>query len=68
MISRAKLRGKPLDKNCHTAHRTSGEYGAEYDRIFCLGLGDKRTDELLEKCIKCKAYVGNATPLKCGAK
>ena len=64
MITRAELRGKRLDKDCYDAHRTSGEYGKEDERIFCYGLADKRNDELLEKCVECKAYVGNAEPLR----
>ena len=66
-ITRSDLRGKPLDKDCHSAHRTSGEYGKDDNRIFCFGLADKRNDELLKKCIECKAHVLNAEPLKGGA-
>lgn len=50
MISRAKLRGKPLDRDCQTANRTSGEYGPDDDRVFCYGLADARNDELLDNC------------------
>lgn len=62
MISRAKLRGKELDKGCKTAHTTSHEYGLDDDRVFCYGLVDYSTDELIEKCKNCKALAYNATP------
>lgn len=62
MISRAKLRGKELDKDCKTAHTTSHEYGLDDDRVFCYGLVDYSTDELIEKCKNCKALAYNATP------
>lgn len=62
MISRAKLRGKVLDKDCKTAHTTSHEYGLEDDRAFCYGLVDLSNDELLEKCKICKAYIDNSEP------
>lgn len=64
MISRAKLRGKVLDKDCKTAHTTSHEYGLEDDRVFCYGLVDCSTDDLIEKCRNCKALAYNATPLE----
>ena len=62
MISRAKLRGKELDNDCKTAHITSHEYGLDDDRVFCYGLVDYSTDELIEKCKNCKALVYNAAP------
>jgi hypothetical protein len=62
MISRAKLRGKELDKDCKTSNTTSHEYGLDDDRVFCYGLVDYSTDELIEKCKNCKALVYNATP------
>lgn len=64
MISRAKLRGKELDNDCKTAHTTSHEYGLDDDRVFCYGLIDYSTDELIEKCKNCKALAYNATPLE----
>ena len=57
MISRKKLRGKGLDKDCKTAHTTSHEYGLDDDRVFCYGLGDPSTDEPLEKCKMCNAFI-----------
>ena len=32
MISREKLRGKPLDSDCKQAHRTTHEYGMETEK------------------------------------
>lgn len=62
MISRAKLRGKKLDKDCKRAYTSSHEYGSDDDRVFCYGLVDHSTDELIEKCQNCKALVWNAAP------
>lgn len=39
-VSRAQLRGQPLDPVCKRAKTTSGEYGAEDKRVFCYGMGD----------------------------
>lgn len=64
MIDRAKLRGKPLDKDCYGAIRSRHEYGLQDDRIFCYGLMDLMTEELLDKCKECKAHVDNAGPIK----
>ena len=62
-IGRDKVRGKPLDHDCYKAH-TSREYGPDDPRVFCYGLEDMMTDELLKKCKLCKAHVSNAEPLK----
>lgn len=62
MISRAKLRGKKLDEDCKRAYTSTNEYGPDDDRIFCYGLVDYSTDELIEKCKNCKALAYNATP------
>lgn len=62
MISRAKLRGCNLDEDCKRANTTTNEYGTDDDRIFCHGLYNCMTDELLEKCLHCKALVYNAEP------
>ena len=68
MISRAELRGNPLDKECYTANITSHEYGIDDDRVFCYGLfKEQSVTEICNKCLKCKAFVGNATPMKGGA-
>lgn len=62
MISRAKLRGKKLDEDCKRAYTSTNEYGQDDDRVFCYGLVDYSTDELIEKCKNCKALAYNAAP------
>lgn len=62
MISRAKLRGKKLDEDCKGACTSTNEYGPDDDRVFCYGLVDCSTDELIEKCRNCKALAYNAAP------
>lgn len=62
MINRAKLRGKKLDEDCKSCYTSSHEYGLDDDRVFCYGIVDYSTDELIEKCKICKALVWNATP------
>ena len=64
MINRAKLRGKPLDDDCKKANTTTQEYGLQDNRVFCFGLFDPKTDERLDKCVNCKAFVYNAEPLE----
>lgn len=63
MISRAKLRGSKLDENCKQANTTTKEYGLDDNRVFCYGLYDCRKQELVEKCLSCKALVFYAEPL-----
>lgn len=64
-ITRAQLRGKPLDKECYRANRTTNEYGKDDNRVFCYGLYTEFSDsDINPECLKCKAYVGNAEPLK----
>ncbi len=62
-ISRAKLRGKPLDKDCKKANRTTNEWGPEDNRVFCYGLIDYTTESFLPKCRECKANVIYAEPM-----
>ena len=64
MISREKLRGKKLDKDCKKAYTTSHEYGLDDDRVFCYGLEDPSTDEPFKKCKMCNAFIENETPLE----
>ena len=69
MISRAKLRGKPLDSDCKQAHRTTHECGMKDDRVYCYGLLEDMSEwQIKEKCRKCDAYIDNITPLEGGAK
>ena len=66
MINRAKLRGKSLDADCKRANISRQEYGEKDDRLFCFGLYGDMNDDIQLKCSRCKAYVGNAEPLKAG--
>ena len=63
IITRAELRGKPLDSDCKRAYSTRHEYGLNDPRCFCLGLCDPgKCYDTLPKCVECKAYVRNAEP------
>ena len=64
IINRAKMRGKPLDKDCRKAHVTRYEYGENDNRCYCLGLYDPMYDEPCEQCIECFAFVNNEVPPK----
>ena len=69
MISREKLRGKPLNSDCMRANKTTHEYGMEDDRVYCYDLYEDMSDwKIRKKCRECGAYVDNATPLRGGAK
>lgn len=61
--NRAELRGKMLLENCQKAKITTNEYGPHDNRKFCYGLASGRTDEPLEQCIDCGAFVNNAKPI-----
>ena len=61
-VSRAQLRGEPLDPLCKKAYTTTGEYGPNDKRVFCFGIMDAMTDEPEEKCVVCGAFVRNETP------
>ena len=62
-INRAQLRGKPLDLMCKRARTTRHECGPKDNRVFCFGLADCMTEELVPTCRHCKALVDNAEPL-----
>ena len=64
-IGRDKIRGKHMDGDCYSAKTTRHEFGENDNRVFCYGLMDS-ADNILPKCLKCKAYVDNATPLTNG--
>lgn len=64
MTTRAELRGKPLDSDCHRANKSLHESGFNDDRVFCYGLYKDMADEIKNKCKECKAFVGNAEPYK----
>ena len=63
-ISRSKLRGKPLDPMCKKAHTTTNEYGVNDKRVFCYGILEAMTDDPIEVCRVCKAFVLNEEPPK----
>ena len=64
-ISRATLRGKPLNEDCKIVNRATHEYGKEDNRVYCYGLYTEFSDcDIREECLNCKAYVYNSTPLK----
>ena len=66
-ISRAVVRGKPLDEDCKTANVSKHEYGPNDNRCFCSGLYVPCNDwEIQQKCREFKAYVDNAKPPKDG--
>lgn len=63
-ITRAKLRGEKLDEDCKKAYITTEHYTDKKTQTrikatYCYGWEDCRTDEPLEKCKKCRAFVKN---------
>ena len=67
LVSRAQLRGRPLDKDCEKAEISKHEYGPDDNRCFCYGLVDQDGDSISE-CRECGAFAYNATPLVRGEK
>ena len=62
-VRRDMLRGERLDDDCRKANTTRHEYGSDDPRIFCFGLTDPaKCDDLLPKCVSCRAWVQNARP------
>lgn len=61
-VSRAQLRGAPLEKDCHMAYTTTNEFGSDDNRVFCYGLYEDMADVTLEMCLSCRAYYENAKP------
>ena len=55
-INRAKLRGKPLERECYRANTC-----VEDNEVRCWGLyaefSDDEIGDVAEKCLNCKAYV-----------
>lgn len=58
-VSRAQLRGKPLDKDCYGCNISKNEYGPNDNRCFCYGLVDPGGDSI-DKCRGCGAFADNA--------
>ena len=66
-VTRATLRGKPLDDDCRKYGRTDpGQYGEADKRCFCTGILNLMREDLEDKCRACGAYGGNAEPPKEG--
>lgn len=63
-ITRAQLRGKPLERICYSAHTTRHEYGRHDNRVFCYGIQDSMTGVLIPPCRVCKALVDHAEPVE----
>ena len=63
-FNRSWQRGKQLDEDCKRAKISKNEYGINDNRLFCYGLIDTVTEEPLNKCLECRAFVHNAKPLK----
>ena len=63
-IPRNIQRGKPLLDMCidRPDILSYNEYGEDDKRIFCYGFNNKMTDEPLEECRNCGAWVYNAEP------
>ena len=56
-MNRGKIRGKKLDKDCYDANTTKHQFGPDDNRIFCYGLVEASTEELIDKCKECSANV-----------
>ena len=56
-ITRADLKGKKLNDFCYKANRSTHEGGPNDNKVYCYGLIDKKTDELIDECFNCKANV-----------
>lgn len=61
-INRAQLRGEPLDPMCKRARTSRHEFGPQDKRVFCYGLYDCMTEEMIQSCKDCKALIDNAEP------
>lgn len=60
-VTRAQLRGRSLDPPCKKAHTAPYEYGPDDKRVFCYGIMDAMTEEPLDQCLICGAFVRNKT-------
>lgn len=68
-VTRAQLRGKPLERICYSAHTTRHEFGPQDNRVFCYGvyvLGPE-DGQLHGNCYNCKALVDHAEPVEVDA-
>ena len=56
-ITRATLRGKPLDEDCKKYGRSnSGQFGVWDKRCFCTGIWNKMYEDFEQKCYMCSAW------------
>ncbi len=65
-VTRAQLRGQPLDPLCKKAHTTTHEYGLDDNRVFCFGWICRENDEPEALCEACGAFFRNMKPLEDG--
>lgn len=64
-ITRAQLRGKPLDEDCKKYGRSnSGQCGSWDKRCFCTGIWNRMYDEFERKCLTCPAWDNNADAIE----
>lgn len=63
-VSRADLRGRKLEKFCAEANASTNEFRSGDNRVFCYGLNDASTEELIDECKNCKANVIYAVPIE----
>ena len=62
-VTRAEIRGKPLDDDCKRyGYSKSGQFGPDDKRCFCSGIWNRMTDEFERKCFECNAWDSNAQP------
>lgn len=67
-VTRAQLRGKPLDPDCiKIAKSDSGQFGPDDKRCYCTGIWSPMHEDYLGKCVYCPALNVNATPIDEGA-
>ena len=59
-MNRAKIKGKPLDDDCKTAH-VCVEFDEDTKYCFCYGIIDLHYDDYIDKCKQCKACERNMT-------
>ena len=63
-VNRAQLRGEQLKQNCYIAKTVRHEFGRNDNRVFCYGVVDPMTDDLIAQCRDCKALIDYAEPLE----
>ena len=61
-MTRAELRGRPLDGDCYLAGTVSGIREEDDKRIYCRGRANGSNGNVNKKCVNCGAYINNETP------